>query len=93
MASLKSTNPHAKTECTGEIGNYSGSLVTDSTTIVLSWKKALGDAVTDDSKLSFAIYQGEATFIMADIRFIRTCTPKKSDEIVLEFFSMESFHS
>jgi hypothetical protein len=86
MASLKSTNPHARNEYIGEVYGYAGCGSSDSKSIEASWKKAAGDAVADESKLLLAIDLGGRKYVLADVRYVHSNPHLEPQRVVLEFF-------
>lgn len=86
MASLSSTNPHAR-------GNQNSSISSDTTvtSAIRSsadeiWSKTAGDAVADNSKAILAVYFAGKAYIMADIRRLSGQLGLPKDAVALEFF-------
>lgn len=85
MASLESINPHAKSRITSSITEELEFSCSNFVSVAERWRKCVGDAVADDSKLHLAVKTNSKEYIMADIRVL-TQPDKGASAIALEFF-------
>lgn len=86
MASLSSSNPHAKEKVTASNGSEIDETCNVGVSVASRWASTVGDAVADDSKVILSVHFRNKTYIMADIRRLVSLQDPPEGMIGLEFF-------